>query len=69
MKFQLGALDATVHTTVANKFGIKGFPTIKYFAPGSDADDAVDYDGGRSTSDIVNWATSKVKIRITVVLF
>ncbi|PAV77896.1 hypothetical protein WR25_13991 [Diploscapter pachys] len=60
-KVKLGALDATVHTTVANKFGIKGFPTIKYFAPGSDADDAVDYDGGRSTSDIVNWATSKVQ--------
>lgn len=56
---QLGALDATVHTVMANKFGIRGFPTIKYFAPGSDANDAVDYDGGRTTSDIVSWASAK----------
>ncbi|KJH43805.1 protein disulfide-isomerase domain protein [Dictyocaulus viviparus] len=59
-KVKLGALDATVHTIMASKFGIRGFPTIKYFAPNSDANDAVDYDGGRTTSDIVNWANSKV---------
>ncbi|CAI4224077.1 unnamed protein product [Auanema sp. JU1783] len=58
-KVKLGALDATVHTVVANKFGIRGFPTIKYFAPGSDYSDATEYDGGRSTSDIVNWASAK----------
>ncbi|VDM75010.1 unnamed protein product [Strongylus vulgaris] len=58
-KVKLGALDATVHTVMANKFGIRGFPTIKYFAPGSDASDAVDYDGGRTTSDIVSWASAK----------
>ena len=58
-KVKLGALDATVHTSVSNKFGIRGFPTIKYFAPGSDASDALDYDGGRTTSDIVSWASAK----------
>ncbi|WKY15027.1 hypothetical protein Q1695_000499 [Nippostrongylus brasiliensis] len=58
-KVKLGALDATVHTVMAGKFGIRGFPTIKYFAPGSSASDAVDYDGGRTTSDIVTWASSK----------
>ncbi|ETN79262.1 protein disulfide-isomerase domain protein [Necator americanus] len=58
-KVKLGALDATVHTVMANKFGVRGFPTIKYFAPGSDASDAVDYDGGRTTSDIVSWASAK----------
>ncbi|PIO74059.1 thioredoxin [Teladorsagia circumcincta] len=56
---KLGALDATVHTVMASKFGVRGFPTIKYFAPGSSESDAVDYDGGRTTSDIVSWATSK----------
>lgn len=60
---QLGALDATVHQVMASRFGIKGFPTIKYFAPGSGADDAVDYDGGRSSSDIVQWALNKVRFR------
>ncbi|CAB3400897.1 unnamed protein product [Caenorhabditis bovis] len=60
-KVRLGALDATVHTVIANKFGIRGFPTIKYFAPGSSASDAQDYDGGRTTSDIVNWANSRAQ--------
>lgn len=59
-KVKLGALDATVHQNMASKFGIKGFPTIKYFAPGSSAEDAVDYDGGRTSSDIVQWALNKV---------
>ncbi|KAE9548637.1 hypothetical protein FO519_008149 [Halicephalobus sp. NKZ332] len=59
-KVKLGALDATVHTVIAGKFGIKGFPTIKYFGPGEKSvSDAVEYDGGRTTGDIVNWATAK----------
>ncbi|XGW23835.1 hypothetical protein V3C99_005783 [Haemonchus contortus] len=58
-KVKLGALDATVHTLMSNKYGVRGFPTIKYFAPGSSDSDAVDYDGGRTTSDIVSWAESK----------
>ncbi|GMT31387.1 hypothetical protein PFISCL1PPCAC_22684, partial [Pristionchus fissidentatus] len=58
-KVKLGALDATVHTVAANKFAIRGFPTIKYFAPGSEASDATEYDGGRSTDDIVRWASDK----------
>ncbi|VDM57196.1 unnamed protein product [Angiostrongylus costaricensis] len=58
-KVKLGALDATVHTVMANKFGIHGYPTIKYFAPDSDASDAVEYDGDRTTAGIVSWATSK----------
>ncbi|CAI5455386.1 unnamed protein product [Caenorhabditis angaria] len=60
-KVRLGAVDATVHTQAAGKFNIRGFPTIKYFAPGSDVSDAQDYDGGRQTSDIVSWAESRAQ--------
>lgn len=60
-KVKLGALDATVHTTKANQYGIQGFPTIKYFPAGAKtASSAEDYDGGRTASDIVNWASAKV---------
>uniref|UniRef100_A0A0N5AGI5 Protein disulfide-isomerase A6 homolog n=1 Tax=Syphacia muris TaxID=451379 RepID=A0A0N5AGI5_9BILA len=59
-KVKLGALDATTHQAMASKFNIKGFPTIKYFAPGSSASDAVDYDGGRTSDDIISWALEKV---------
>lgn len=60
-KVKLGALDATVHQIKASKYGVQGFPTIKYFAPGPKGSDSVqDYDGGRTSSDIVNWALDKL---------
>ncbi|XP_055614434.1 protein disulfide-isomerase A6 homolog [Uranotaenia lowii] len=59
-KVKLGALDATVHTLKAQQFGVQGYPTIKFFAGGpKDRDSAQDYDGGRTSSDIVNWALEK----------
>lgn len=54
-KVKLGALDATVHTVMASRYGIQGFPTIKMFQNG----EATEYDGGRTASDIVAWATDK----------
>ncbi|KAL0115983.1 hypothetical protein PUN28_011096 [Cardiocondyla obscurior] len=60
-KVKLGALDATVNTLKASKYEIKGYPTIKFFAPGKkDADSMQDYDGGRTSGDIVNWALDKL---------
>lgn len=56
-KVNLGALDATVHSGMAQRYGIQGFPSIKYFAPGSEP---VDYQGGRTSSDIVQFALSKL---------
>ncbi|KAK6030645.1 protein disulfide-isomerase domain protein [Ostertagia ostertagi] len=46
----------TPSLSTSTNFGSSRFPTIKYFAPGSTESDAVDYDGGRTTSDIVSWA-------------
>lgn len=62
MHIQLGALDATVYQVMSSRFNIKGFPTIKYFAPGSSASDAEDYVGGRTSDDIVQYALNKVKL-------
>lgn len=60
-KVKLGALDATVNTLKASKYEIKGYPTIKFFAPGKkDADSVQEYDGGRTSGDIVNWALEKL---------
>ena len=59
-KVKLGALDATVHTVMSSRYGIQGFPTIKFFPGGrKDWDSAQDYDGGRTSSDIVQWASNK----------
>lgn len=60
-KVLFGALDATVHQSKASQYNIRGFPTIKYFPPGStSASDAVDYEGGRQASDLIAYANSRV---------
>jgi len=60
-KVKVGAVDATVHTIIANRFQVRGYPTIKMFPSGKkDAGDAVEFDGGRTSGDIVNWALDKL---------
>ncbi|KAL5280364.1 PDIA6 family protein [Megaselia abdita] len=59
-KVKLGALDATVHQSKAAEYGIRGYPTIKYFPAGKKTkSDAQEYDGGRQASDIVTWGLDK----------
>ncbi|CAG5122802.1 unnamed protein product, partial [Candidula unifasciata] len=59
-KVKLGALDATVHTVTANRYGVRGYPTIKFFPSGKKDGEAVEYDGGRTSGDIVRWALDKL---------
>jgi protein disulfide-isomerase A6 len=49
-KVKLGVVDATVHTQLAQRYGVQGFPTIKFFPSGSKTGQAEDYDGGRTSS-------------------
>ena len=51
-KFNLGAVDATVHQNVAQRYGVRGYPTIKYFPPGNKDQPPEDYQGGRTANDI-----------------
>lgn len=50
-KVKLAAVDATTSQALASRYGIRGYPTIKIFH--KDEDTPIDYDGGRSKSDIV----------------
>ena len=52
---QLGAVDATVHANLAQKYGVQGYPTIKVFPAGKKGK-AKDYNGPREASGIVNYA-------------
>uniref|UniRef100_A0A452QCU7 Protein disulfide-isomerase A6 n=1 Tax=Ursus americanus TaxID=9643 RepID=A0A452QCU7_URSAM len=52
-KVKLAAVDATASQLLASRYGIRGFPTIKIFQKG---ESPVDYDGGRTRSDIVSRA-------------
>ncbi|XP_028166888.1 protein disulfide-isomerase A6 homolog [Ostrinia furnacalis] len=60
-KVKVGALDATVHQEMAARYQVQGYPTIKMFPSGKKTSDSVeDYNGGRTSSDIVAWALDKV---------
>jgi len=51
----LAMVDATENKEVSQKFGIQGFPTLKFFNAGKPSD----YSGGRTSSDIVNYMKKK----------
>ena len=59
---KVGKMDATEHKSTPGKFGVRGYPTIKFF-PGGKKDDgsAIDYDGPRTASGMTEWAIEKTK--------
>lgn len=57
---KLGAIDASEYQSYAQKYGIRGFPTLKYFPAGPKTEnDAKEYNDDRSASGILNWAKSQ----------
>jgi protein disulfide-isomerase A6 len=55
---KFGAVDATVHSRAAQRFNVKGYPTIITFAAGPKKGDSAgkDYNGGRTAADLVAFA-------------
>ena len=51
----LAKVDATVEKKLAEKFQIKGFPTVKLLIKG----EPIEYTGGRKESEVVNWMRKK----------
>lgn len=52
---KLAKVDATVHRQVADKHGVEGYPTLKFFYKGV----AQEYNGGRDQASIVNFCKLK----------
>lgn len=52
---KLGKVDATEETELAEKFAVRGYPTLKFFRNAS----PIEYGGGRQADDIVNWVGKK----------
>lgn len=52
-KIAIAKVDGDEHKSLSTKYGISGFPTIKYF-PGSGVD-PIDYTGGRDLESFQNY--------------
>jgi len=53
----LAKIDATVHGDLAKKYGVRGYPTLKWFK--KDPENAMEYGGGRKEPEIVSWILKK----------
>merc|ERR1711868_326752 len=52
---KLGKVDATEESSLAEKFEVRGYPTLKFFKNGK----AMEYSGGRTADTIVSWVEKK----------
>ncbi|XP_077426282.1 protein disulfide-isomerase [Vanacampus margaritifer] len=51
---RLAKVDATEETELAQEFGVRGYPTIKFFK-GGDKESPKEYSAGRQADDFINW--------------
>lgn len=52
---KLGKVDATIESSLAEQFSVRGYPTLKFFRSGSESE----YNGGRTSDEIINWVLKK----------
>ena len=56
-KIKLAKIDAQAHRQYADTYGVRGYPTMKYFRQGV----PIDYKGGRQAEGVINWVESKAE--------
>lgn len=52
---KLGMVDATEEQELAEKHGVRGYPTLKFFRNGT----PIEYNGGREKDTIISWLEKK----------
>jgi protein disulfide-isomerase A6 len=63
-KVTIAKVDADNHKDLGKRFGVSGFPTLKWFDGKSDK--PVDYDGGRDLESLAKWVTDKTGLKMKV---
>ncbi|KAF1744130.1 hypothetical protein MXB_726 [Myxobolus squamalis] len=60
-KIKMAKVDCTTNPDIATQFGIKGFPTLKFFpAHTKNLASSISYDGGRTTAGITEWVEAQL---------
>jgi len=54
--FQVVKVDCTQHKNVCQKYGVRGYPTIKYFV---DGEKAADYSGARTAEAFISFVDNQ----------
>ena len=54
---KIGKVDATQENDLAAKFGVRGYPTLKFFVNG----EAIDFNGPREKAGILKWLAKKTQ--------
>jgi len=57
-------VDCTVETEVCSKYGVKGYPTIKYYKDGST--DGEDYSGGRDFDSLQTFVKDTLEVQCDI---
>ena len=60
-KVSIGKVDADDHKELGRKFGVQGFPTLKWFDGKSDK--PTDYSGGRDLESLSKFVTEKTGLK------
>jgi len=56
----IAKVDADKHKDLGGRFGVRGFPTLKFFPKGIAANkEPEDYNGGRTADDIINFINGR----------
>lgn len=62
----IAKVDADAHRELGSRYGIKGFPTLKWFPKGVNADPE-DYSGGRDLDSLAAFVTKKTGVKSSIV--
>ncbi|KNE56196.1 protein disulfide-isomerase domain [Allomyces macrogynus ATCC 38327] len=60
----IAKVDADAHRELGTRFGVQGFPTLKWFPKGSTTPE--DYQGGRSLEDLASYIKDKTAINARI---
>merc|ERR1711918_178834 len=60
----IGDADCTVHSDLCQKYGVRGYPTVKFFKDGDK--EGADYPGGRSYDDLKKWIVDNIEVQCEV---